>query len=316
VISVIFFFIQTIAVVLKMWNDFSNGYGKDEGKKPSSANQRLNDHAESEVFNTKYGNNGFDKPLFNSKKENSQTFEDFVEFNGQEVLHLYKLTAWEERCRQFSSNDTLPLPQKLRLGCAVENNDNVDGKSYIIESLGSFSSPAEHASGSLRHDETTKSGPGNNPISGRFKNQLRKERKSSLNALFVLPPLVEEKYNSSPTPVIRRKTIGSIGERDRFEVPDIVLSKVDDAHKDTERLRLPTIEPKSSHLQMSLSTSDPNRLGPPIIFGPFKAFRPPVQAHSKDNNAIDNLRLPRLKTNTSNLRVDDEQENGFENPTQ
>lgn len=310
------FLSETIAVVLKMWNDFSNGYGKNGERKPSSGNQRLNDHVESEVFSTKYGNNGFGNPLFNSKKENSQTFEDFLEFNGQEVLHLYKLTAWEERCRQFSSNDTLPLPQKLRLGCAVENNDSVDGESYIIESLGSFSSPAEHASGTSRHDETINSGPENNPISARFKNQRRKERKSSLNALSVLPPLVEEKYNSSPAPVIRRKTIGSIGERDRFEVPDIVLSKVDDAHRDTERLKLPTIEPKSGHLQMSLSSSDPNRLGPPSILGPFKAFRPPVQARSKDKNTIDNVRLPQLKTQNSSLRADDEQENGFENPTQ
>ena len=311
-----FFVINHCRVVLKMWNDFSNGYGKGGGKKPSSGNQRLNDHVESEVFNTKYGNSGFGKPFFNSKKENSQTFEDFVEFNGQEVLHLYKLTAWEERCRQFSSNNNLPLPQKLRLGCAVENNDNVDGEPYIIESLGSFSSPAEHASGSLRHDAAAKNGPGNYPISERFKTQRRKERKSSLNAFSALPPLVEEKYNSSPTPVIRRKTIGSIGERDRFEVPEIVLSKVDDAHRDTERLKLPTIEPKSGHLQMSLSSSDPNSLGPPSILGPFKAFRPPVQARSKDNNAIDNLRLPQLKTHNSNLRVDDKQQNGFENPAQ
>ena len=92
-----------------------------------------------------------------------------MEFNGQEVLHLYKLTAWEERCRHFSSNDTLPaLRQKLRLGCAVENNDNVDGESYIIESLGSYSSPAERVSGTSRHDETTNSGPEKNPISARF----------------------------------------------------------------------------------------------------------------------------------------------------
>ena len=288
-----------------MWNGFSNGYGKDGERKPSSGNQRLNDRVESEVFNTKYGNNGFSKPLFSNKKENLQTFDDFVEFNDQEVLHLYKLTAWEERCQQFSSNDTLPaLRQKLRLGCSVENSDNVDGESYMIESLGSS-----------RHDETTNSSPGNNPFSARFKNQWRKERESSLNALSVLPPLVEEKYNSSPTPVIRRKTIGGIGESDRFEVPDIVLSKVDDAHKDAERLKLPTIEPKSGHLQMSLSSSDPNRLGPPSNLGPFKAFRPPVQARSKDKNAIDNVRLPQLKTQNSSLRVDDEQENGFQNPT-
>ena len=307
---------EIIAVVLRMWNDFSNGRGKDGERKPSSGNQRLNDPVESEVLNTKYGNNGFAKPLFNNKKENLQTFEDFVEFNSQEVLHFYKLTAWEERCRQFSSNDALPLRQKLRLGCAVENNENVDGESYIIESLGSFSSPAEHLSGRSRHDETTNSGPENNPISARFKNQRRKERKSSLGALSVLPPLVEEKYNSSPTPVIRRKTIGSIRERDCFEVPDIVLSKVDDAHRDSEGLKLPTIEPKSGHLQMSLSSSDPNRLGPPKILGPFKAFRPPAQARSKDKNGIDNVRLPQLKTRNSSLSVDDEQENGFENPTQ
>ena len=243
-----------------------------------------------------------------------------MEFNGQEVLYLYKLTAWEERCRQFSSSDTLPaLRQKLRLGCAVENNDNVGGESCIIESLGSYSSPAERVGGTSGHDETTNSGPENNPISARFKNQRRKERKSSLNVLSVFPPLVEEKYNSSPTPVIRRKTVGSIGERDRFEVPDIVLSKSDDAHKDTERLKLPTIEPKSGHLQTSLSSSDPNRLGPPNILGPFKvfrSFRPPVQARSKDKNTTDNVRLPQLKTQNPSLRVDDEQENnGFENPT-
>ena len=299
-----------------MWNEFSNGYGKDGERKPSSRNQRVNDHVESEVFNKKYGNNGFSEPLFNNKKENLQTFDDFVEFNGQEVLHLYKLTAWEERCRQFSNDDTLPsLRQKLRLGCAVENSDNVDGESYIIESLGSYSSPAERVSGTSRHDEVTNSGSENNPISARFKNQRRKERKSSLNALSALPPLVEEKYNSSPTPVIRRKTIGGIGERDRFEVPGIVFSKVDDAHKDTERLKLPTIEPKSGHLQMSLSSSDPNRLGPPSILGPFKAFTPPVQARSKDKNAVDNVRLPQLKTQNSSSRVDDEQENGFQNST-
>lgn len=307
---------ETIAVVIKMMDDFSKDYGKDGERKTSSGNQRLNDHVESEVFNTKYENNGLSKPLFSNKKENLHTFDDCVEFNSQEVLHLYKLTAWEERCRQFSSNDTLPaLRQKLRLGCAVENNDNVDGESYIIESLGSFSSPAELVSGTLRRDETTNSGPENNAISARFKNQRRKERKSSLNALSVLPPLVEEKYNSSPRSVIRRKTIGSIGEEDRFEVPDIVLSKVDDAHKDTERLKLPRIEPKSGHLQMSLSSSDPNKLCPPSILGPFKASRPPVQARSKDKNAIDNVRLPQLKTQNSSLIVDDEQENGFENPT-
>ena len=308
---------ETLAVFLKMWDDVSNGYKKDGERKPSSGNQRLNDRVESEVFNTKYGNNDFAKPLLNNKKKNLQTFEDFVEFNGQDVLHLYKLTAWEERCRQFSSNDTLPLRQKLRLGCAVENNDNVDAESYIIESLGSFSSPAEHVSGTSKRDETTNSGPENNLSSARFQTQRRqKERKSSLTALSVLPPLVEEKYTSSPTPVIRRKTIGSIRERDRFEVPDIVLSKVDDTYRDTERLKLPTIEPKSGHLQMSLSSSDPNRLGPPNILGPFKAFRPPVQARSKDKNAIDNVRLPQLKTRNSTLTVDDEQEKGFETPTQ
>ena len=300
-----------------MWDDVSNGFGKDGERKPASENQRLNDHVESQVLNTKYGNNGFAKPLFNNKEENLQTFEDFVEFNGQDVLHWYKLTAWEERCRQFSSNDTLPLRQKLRLGYAVEKNDNVDGgESYIIESLGPFSSPAEQVSGTSRRDETTNTGAENNPISARFKNQRRKERKSSLTALSVLPPLVEEKYTRSPTPAIRRNTIGSIGERDRFEVPDIVLSKVDDAYRDTERLKLPTIKPKSGHLHMSLSSSDPNRLGAPNILGPFKAFRPPVQARSKDKNAIDNVRLPRLKTRNSSSGVDDEQEKGFENPTQ
>lgn len=317
-ISVHFSLSETTAVVLKMWNDFSNGSGKDRERKTLSGNQRLNDHVKSGVFDTKYENNGFSKPLFNNKKENLQTCDDFVDFNGQEVLHLYKLTAWEERCRQFSSNDTFPaLGQKLRLGCAVENNDNVDGESYIIESLGSYSSPGERMSGTSRHDETTNCRPENNPISARFKNQRRKARKSSLNELSVLPPLVEEKYNSSPTPVIRRKTIGGgIGERDRFEVPDIVLSKVDDvAHKDTERLKLPTIEPKSGHLQMSLSSSDPNKLGPPSILGPFKAFRPPVQARSKDKSALDNVRLPQLKTQNSSSRLDDELENGLENPT-
>lgn len=295
---------------LKMWDEVSNGYGKDGQRELSSGNQRLDDRVESEAFNTKYGNDGFAKPLLNEKKENLPTFEDIVEFNNQDVFHLYKLTAWEERCRQFISNDTLPLRQKLRLGCAVENNHNVDGESYIIESLGSFSSPAEHVSGTSRHDKITKSDPEDNPMSAKFINQRRKERISSHSSLSALPPLVEEKYTSSPTPVVRRKTIGSIGERDRFEVPDIVLSKVEDAYRDTERLKLPTIVSKSGHQQMSSSSSDPNRLGPPNILGPFKAFRPPVQAQSKDKNAIDNVRLPLLKRQNSS-RVDDEQEKGF-----
>lgn len=311
------FLLAATAVVLKMWDDVSNGYGKEGKAETSSGNQRLNDRVESEVFHAKCGNSGFVKPLFNNKEENFQTFKDFVEFNDQEFLHLYKLTAWEERCRQFYSNDTLPLRQKLRLGCTVENgNDNGEDESYIIESLGSLSSPAGHVNGKSRHNETTNSVPENKPISARFKNQRRKERKSSLCTLSVLPPLVEEKYTSSPTPVNRRQTTGSIRERESFEVPDIVLSNVEDEFRDTEKLKLPTIELKSGHLQMPLSSSDPNRLGPPSILGPFKAFRPPVQARSKDKNAIDYVRLPQLTTRNSSLRVDDEKEKGFENPTQ
>lgn len=145
-------------------------------------------------------------------------------------------------------------------------------------------------------------------MSAKFINERRKERISSHSSLSVLPPLVEEKYTSSPTPVVRRKTIGSIGERDRFEVPDVVLSKVEDAYRDTERLKLPTIVSKSGYHQMSSSSSDPNRLGPPNILGPFKAFRPPLQARSKDKNAIDDVRLPLMKRQNSSLRLDDEQE--------
>ena len=299
-----------------MWDDVSNGYWKEGKRETSSGNQRLNDCVESEVFHSKCGNNGFAKPLFNNKEENLQTFKDFVECNDQEFIHLYKLTAWEERCRQFSSNDTLPLRQKLRLGCAVENNDKGEDESYIIESLGSLSSPAGHVNGKSRHNETTNSAPENKPISARFKSKRRKERKPSFCSLSVLPPLVEEKYTSSPTPVIRRQTIGSIRERESFEVPDIVLSNVEDEHRDTERLKLPTIEPKSGHLQMPLSPSDPNRLGPPSILSPFKIFRPPTQARSKDKNAVDNVRLPQLKTRNSSLMVDEEKEKGLENPTQ
>lgn len=61
--------------------------------------------------------------------------------------------------------------------------------------------------------------------------------------------MVEENYNSSFILVIRWKIIGGIGERDCFEVLDIVLLKVDDVvYKDIERLKLFMIELKLGYL--------------------------------------------------------------------
>lgn len=282
-----------------MCDNVSYDNGKESKRETSRGNQRRNGHVESEVSRAQCENNGVARLLFNNKEKNLETFENFAEFHDQELFQLHKLTAWEERCREFSSNATLPLRQKLRLGCAVESNRSDEDESYIIQSLGSLSSPAGHMNGKSQQDKTTNSAAESKPISqsyARFKNQRLKERKSSLCTLSILPPLVEEKYYSSPSPVIRRHTIGSFEERDRFKVPEIVLSKAEDEYKDTERLKLPKIEPKSGHLQIPLSSSDPRRLAPPSLLGPFKAFRPPAPQRLEDKSMTSNVRLPQLST--------------------
>lgn len=293
-------------------------YGKERKRETSRGKQRRNNHIG--VCDEQCENNGVSRPQNN---KNFETFENFEEFHDQKLFQLHKLTAWEERCRDFSSNGALPLQHhKRHLGCAVENNGEHKHEGYIInDSLGSFSSPAGHTNGKSRHNETT-----NNVAQDRlasqshasFKNQRRRERKSSLCTLTVLPPLAEEKYNSSPSPVISHHTIGDFGERDSFEVPAIILSKVEDEYRDTKNLKLPKIEPavstKSGHLQIPLSSSEPNRLAAPSFLEPFKAFRPPVQPRLADKSTIGNLRLPQLRTRNSTISVGDENEKGPEKP--
>lgn len=302
----------TSAIFLRMCDDVSYDKRKETKREPSEENQRRNDFVESQVSSAQCENNGVARLLFNKKEESVETFENFVEFHDQRLFQLHKLTAWEERCREFSRNAALPLRQKLRLGCAVESNSNDEDESYIIQSLGSLLSPAGHMNGKSQHNETTNSAAENKPIPqsyARIKNQRRKERKSSLCTLPVLPPLVEEKYHSSPSPVIRRHTIGDFGERNSFEVPEIVLSKVQDEHRDTERLKLPKIEPKSVHLQIPLSSSDPHRLAPPSLLGPCKAFRPAAQQRLEDKSTVGRVRLPQLRT-----RDDDKETEKPESP--
>ncbi|XP_078358721.1 uncharacterized protein LOC144643378 [Oculina patagonica] len=297
-----------------MCDDLSYDNGNEAKGETSRGNQRRNGHVESEVPRAQCENNGVARRLFNNKEEKLETFENFAELHDRELFQLHKLTAWEERCREFSSNAAMPLRQKLRLGCAVESNGSDEDESNIMQSLGSrSSSPAGHMNGKSQQNKTTNSATESKPIPqsyARLKNQRRKERKSSLCALSVLPPLVEEKYHSSPSPVIRRHTIGSFEERDRFEVPEIVLSKVEDECKDTEMLKLPKIEPtKSGHLQIPLSSSDPHRLAPPSLLGPFKAFRPPARERLGDKSTMGNVRLPQLRT-----RDDKKETEKTENP--
>lgn len=276
-------------------------YGtRPEGKtKASRGNQRRKEHVELEVARAHCENNGVERLLFNNKEQDLETFKDFVELHDRELFPFQKLTAWEERCQEFSANAALELNQKQRLECTVKNNIRGEDESYIIQSLDPLSSPAEIMNGNLQKNETTNSVAEARLVSQSyesFKNQRRKERKSSLCTLSVLPPLVEEKYYSSPSPVMRRHTIGYFAQRDKLVVPEIVLSKEENEYRDTESLKLPMIEQKSGHLQIPLSLSDPHRLAPPRFFGHFKAFRPPAQQHLEDKSTIGNFRLPQLTT--------------------
>lgn len=287
-------------------------------KKITGKNSEVNKnaHIESEVLDAQSKNNGVATPHFNNEERNLETFEDFADFHDQELYQLHKLTAWEERCLEFSTNVTLPLRQKRRLSCPIENNDMGQDKSYIIESLASFSPPTGHLNGESRHSEITNSAENKKTSQSytRFKNHQRKERKSSLINTSVLPPLVEEKYNSRPSPVIKRHPIGEFGERNNFDVPAIVLSTAEDEHRDKDTvLRLPKIESaasmKSGHLQIPLSSSEPNVLAPPGFLEPFKAFRPPVQPRLDDKNTtVGTVRLPQLRTRDSATNICDNNE--------
>lgn len=289
----------TSAIVLKMCDNVSYGTRPEGKTKTSRGNQRRKEHVESEVPRAQCENNGVERLLFNNKEQDLETFKDFVELHDQELFPFQKLTAWEERCQAFSANAALELSEKQRLECTVKNNVKGEDESYIIQSLEPLSSPAGIMNGNLQKNETTNSVAETKLVSQsyeRFKNQRRKERKSSLCTLSVLPPLVEEKYYSSPSPVMRRHTIGDFAKRDKLKVPEIVLSKEENEYRETERLNLPMIEQKSGYLQIPLSLSDPHRLAPPRFLGHFKAFRPPAQQHLEDKSTIGNFRLPQLTT--------------------
>lgn len=274
-----------------------------------------NSIAEPLVFDTQWENDG----ATNSEDRNFEAFGDLADNHDQKLYQFHKLTAWEERCLEFFSEVALPLRPKRRLSFPVISNDMNGEKSYVIESLGSFSSTAGCVNYETEYSATmngTIEERNNLPSQIKFKNQKSEEKKSKPTRTSALPPLVEGKYSNCPSTEIGQYPVGEFsGRKKEFDVPALVLSQAEDEFKDKASLKLPKIESaarlESGHLHIpALSAPEPpNRLAVPGFIEPFKSFRPPVLPLLEDKNSrMGSFRLPLLGTRDAVSRICDKNE--------